>query len=400
MATTDDGLDSIPEENATGAAETDQTDFGLLKITFSFYREYSFYGNVVISPIICILGLGGNTIGMRVLWRDCRNQKLSIFRYLFALMLFDNIFLLGGLFINVIAMVEIYDWYLANWIFTYTSFGSGYVDFVIFHTSSVLLIVMALERLNALVRPFTVKRSWFSKYPLKIIVSIFVSSALIILPYPFCFEVIASEYENKTFYLLTPKSDIRYFYEQYSFAENVVSSIYPIIMLGINIAIPIAYCRVLKQRKMDLPNVSSNDTQQFKITLMVLWIAVMYILLSIPKIFLQTLIFIDSDYNFSGKYFLTFYVFTFTGDILARLNAANDFVIYILISKRYRRILRVMLCRCCISAEEYKNYSDIFMSVSQTLSKQNSAYASHKCDSNRQPRISVIDGVELRHSPR
>ena len=386
--------------NTTTLQYGNPTEKGVFEIPLEFFLQYSFIGNVIVTPIICIMGICGNSLGVYVLKRECRHQELGVYRYMLALMVFDNIYLLLGLAISTTSIIEVFDWYLANMLITHFTYVAGYLDLVIYHTSSVLLTVMALERLNALVRPFTVRRSWLSKYPLRLIAAIFVFSVVYILPYPFCFETttVKSSQDNLTMHVLQVKPEVAEFYVKYSFVETIVSCLYPIVMLVINIAIPIAYRRVVQQRKMDLPNVSTKDTQQLKVTLMIVWIAVMYILLAIPKIFMQSLIFIDGDYNFDGKYSLTFYFLVFTGDIFARLNAANDFFIYVLVSERHRKMLKFMLCKCCISSDNF--FSDIYRSASQVFSRGNNVTSVPKFEqaSGRSTQISVIEELELSYT--
>ena len=319
-------------------------------ISFMFYLRYHFYVNVIVSPLICVLGLSGNVVGMRIVWEDLNKRNCSTYLYMFALMVFDSTLLFTGLVIGIISIIEQYDWFLANIIFTYFSFIAGYVDFVVFHSASVLLIIMSLERLFALTSPFEVRLSLLSRYPRRIVLIIFILAVFINMPFPFCFEIISIKgYSNKSFVNIRIKSDLATFYEQYSLAETILSCIYPIILLFINIILPIIYCSLANQRKRSLPNGStSTHLHQYKVTILVLTIAISYVVLSIPKIMLQTLIFIDPDYGLNGVFSFTFYFFTITGDLLARLNAANDFFIYLMVSKRYRKILFYFCCgRCC-----------------------------------------------------
>ena len=92
------------------------------------------------------------------------------------------------------------------------------------------------------------------------------------------------------------------------------------------------YCRVMNKRRALQSCNSKQDSQQLKVTIMVILIAILYVLLSIPKLMLQTLFFMDNQYNFDGAYMQTFFFLTFTGDLFARINSANDFFIYVLVS--------------------------------------------------------------------
>lgn len=318
---------------------------GIFEIPLEFFEPYSLIINAVVTPLICVIGLCGNGLGVFVIWKDCKVQTQSIYRYMFALMVFDIVYLLVGLLLGIVSIIQAYDWDLANVILMHIVFGTGYLDMAVYHTSSVLLLVMALERLNALLRPLTVKHTWLSIYHRRIIGLVLGIVAVSVLPFPLCFTIVSQTFLNHTTLNIQTKPELLEFYDKYSIVEAVVSCVYPILMLGLNIAIPIAYCRALYRRRTQLPNISSNDSQQLKVTMMVLWIAVLYTLLAVPRIFLQTLIFVDERYDYDGIYGLTFYFLTFTGDVLARLNSANDFFVYVLVSERYRKLIVEMFYR-------------------------------------------------------
>lgn len=332
------------------------------ELPFEFYMDYSFYLNAVISPIICVIGFVGNILGIYIMWKDSKNQNMSIFLYMLALMVLDMIYLGLGISMTIYVIIEQFDRFLGNMLHIYSAFPNGYIDYTLYHASSCLLIIMSLERLHALACPFTLKQSILSKYPYVIIFSITIFFAIFILPFPFCHyaEALPDFFEpNKTVYFLKIKPDMRQFADAYFFLETIFAYFYPGAMLALNTAIPIIFHRVVKRRKETLKNKkeSSKDTQQVRVTLMVMWVSFLYILLAIPKIFQQTLVFLDPRYNFDGIYGLHFMFFTFTGDVFARLNAANDFFVYILISDRYRKILKNMFCKTSLPAQDYVSES-------------------------------------------
>lgn len=334
----------------------DDDDYGIFGITREFTDNYDIVIHVYVNTAVCILGLFGNTLGIMVLLKDIQCSRASIYRYMLALMVFDNVYLFLGLASSAVAIIKAYDFYLHNFINNHFPFVSGFLDMMAFHVSSIILIIMALERLNALVRPLQVKHSCFSKCPVKIILLVFVGVVVYLLPFPFCFEVLDSkDQENKTLYFLQTKPDFFDFYTNYNLVETVITCLYPVALLVINIAIPIFYCRAVQKRKTDLRS-SSYDNQQLKITFVVLWLAFLYTVFATPKVFSQCLIYIDYNYQFDGKYAPTFFFLLFTGNLFQTLNAANDFFVYILISKRDRNILRFIICEKCISAEERKTF--------------------------------------------
>lgn len=373
----------------TGNIYTENGDNGMFGITQEFSHAYEYVVNVYINSVVCVLGLLGNTLGVHVLRKDLKNRT-STYRYMLALMLVDNVALVLGIVNSILTIIGLYDIYLHNFITNHLPFVSAFVDSTSFHGSSIILLIMSLERLNALIRPFKVKQSWFSNYPDKTIILIFIIIIVFLLPFPFSFEVLSfTNHENRTVYILRTKPSHINFYNIYNFAETLITCVYPVVLLFINIAIPIVYRHVVQKRKSEL-RTSSNVNQQLRITLVVLWLAISYTMFLIPEIFLQCLIYLDYNYQSDGKYAPTFYFFLYTGDLLHRLNAANDFYIYILISERERKIIRYMFCKQCVSEEDLR----ISRHTSTSSQRTKSQYITEKDPSKNQPVINVIDYME------
>ena len=352
------GAMSLNTTHATVQTTTRQG--GMFDLTFAFHEQYMFIVYAILTPIICVIGLCGNGLGLFVVWHDFKHQKPSVYRYMFALMIFDNVYLVVGVTLGAVTILQEFNWDLANVLLVHLTYGTGYLDSLIYHTTSVLLIVMSLERLNALLRPLSFNQSWLCRYPIRIVCLTFVVLAIAILPFPLSFEIVPWKYFNRSAIFLQVKPEFLEFYIHYSFGETILSCLYPVVMLILNIAVLIAYGQYVHRRRAHFATASTIDSQQLKVTLLVLWVTVLYTLLAAPKIFLQTLIFIDSNYDFSGKYWLTFYFLTSTGDLFARLNSANDFFIYILVSGRYRKLLSAMFDKCCLRKRTYRSFSDIF----------------------------------------
>ena len=124
------------------------------------------------------------------------------------------------------------------------------------------------------------------------------------------------------------------------FVETLILHyIAPLILLFFNIALVIAYRRFVSNR----PKTSNNGDNQNRITLVVLGVASLYLVLTLPVLFIQTLGFKDPDYKISGVYESTFKFFIDLGDLFAQIYAATDFFVYILLSKQYYLIFTSML---------------------------------------------------------
>ena len=377
---------NMPTENATGIPMSSSLPKSPFALHQDVFNLYAIIVNAICTPIVAIFGLCLNGVGIFVLWNDLKFNKQSIYRYMLALMVFDNIYLIVGLILGTVSIINEFDFDLANILFMHGSYLTGYLDMVIYHASSAILVVMASERFKALVWPLAFKQSCLARYPWTIIISIFVLGILFASPFPLSFDVITINRGNKTILGIRRKEELIDFYDWYNLIETLVSGVYPIVMVFLNFAIPIAYCRVMNKRRALRSNNTQQDSQQLKVTIMVILIAMLYVLLSIPKLMLQTLFFMDNQYNFDGAYVQTFYFFTFTGDLFARINSANDFFIYVLVSRRYRNILYRIVMKYVACSKKYKNLNDIFRNANSDVietEKQKSM-----------TQISVVDGSE------
>lgn len=335
---------------------------GAFEVSLDLYFKFGFYSNNIASPIIIFIGLFGNVIGFYIMLYDKQWKTMSIYVYMLALFIIDILYLLQSLIICTFTIIETFDWALANRFMVPFSFAGGFIDFFTFHVGSLFLFIMSIERLHALVSPFTFKQSKLSNFPFRIIFGVVIAFFLLILPYPFCFYTEEFlDFYNNTFLLILTKPEMSEFNKHYGFVESILSLIYPIIMLLVNFAIVIAFRRFQLRRQVNLKN-SSENNQQLKITIMVVCVTTLYVLLSVPKVFIQILTFVDDNYNFYGMYSPTFYFYMSLGDLFARLNAANDFIIYVLVSKRLRRLIRIRFCKSCISEQELKDWSEFQVS--------------------------------------
>lgn len=334
----------------------DVNDKALFTITEESYEKFSFLSNTCLTPLICALGLTGNCMGFGVLRHEQR--KLPVYVYMCALTFFDGAYLLVGLIRSIPRFLELSDKYLANAIETHEQLGSIYLDMVLAHTSTAMILVMSMERLLALVRPFTVKDMLISKYPLRVIALCLCVNLIFLLPYPICFEV--QSYmgeENRTEYYLQFKPETQEFMDRYMVVQTTVDYYFPgVAILLINVAIPVAYSRTLREQSSTLQSAIGN--QHTKITLTVLCITLMYFLLSLPNLFIKTLAFVEPGYSFDGKYQLAFWLFIDVSNLFAYLNAANDFVIYILVSKHYRKLFKTLYCSCLGDSETFDSLED------------------------------------------
>lgn len=340
----------------------------LIQVSTDTFRVFSLVANVILTQIICVIGLVGNSIGLIVLWRDPNKKKLTIYTYLFALMVIDTIFLAIGIYYSINDIIEYYDRYLGNIIKRHVWIAKAYTLTLHKHLLAVLLIIMSTERLMSLLRPYDVKNFCLSKYPRTITVLSSIITAVYLIPMHAGFRIESHNDEfNKTVYSNTVDPGYFETFVIVMYVETaVLHYVAPLTVLVLNILTALCFSRFVRQRQSKIRSESGCDNQR-RVTIIVFCVAALYLLLSLPNLFLQTLIFIDDSYSFYGQYNLVFYLFMDLGDLFVRFNAATDFIVYILVVRRYRNICKAMFCKCNSVRDE--TFSDLALVSSSTKSQ-------------------------------
>lgn len=333
MATTIQDAATISDITKTGNfTENDSTP--IFNISETFLKQYRFVIGVILTPVVCTLGLLGNYLCFRVLRKTTMKRRMSIFVYLLARMITNIAYLALGLFLSINEIIFINDFYLGNYIWTHAGAIKAFVDIVLNHISAFLLIIMSLERLWLFIHPLTHQESCLSKYPRTVLFSGILVFCIYALPFPLRFRRV--DYltsDNITTYSLTVDPDFKHLFEITQFVETVVLYyIDPFTVLFTNFAIMFAYSRYLKQKTIILKKCKCDGKNQVKITVLVVYVCVMYIILSLPNLFIQTLLLADDRYSIDGKFSKILFLFYLTGDLFARINASIDFIIYMFAS--------------------------------------------------------------------
>lgn len=306
-------------------------------ISKEFNEMYkSVVGNFV-SPMICVFGLIGNSFGLLALRREMQNQAQSTFQYMFALITFDIVLLLSGIVDGIFSLIDTFDNNSINGVLKYFDSVKMTIYFVNFHSSSALLITMAIERLNATVRPFKCKESCLFKYPKRIIFIIFASYLILNAPFAASFATRENVMNGTVNYDLkvypSPGNNLSIFAR----IEASICTSYSIVLVIINAAIAVNYLLIQRRRLVNLRSMSSRRNHTMKITVLVCWISIMYIVNLSPRFIHHMLTLIDNDFTPTGAKSYTHNFFVFNWNICARINAANDFLIYFMLFKRYRK---------------------------------------------------------------
>ena len=115
-------------------------------------------------------------------------------------------------------------------------------------------------------------------------------------------------------------------------------------LVPVSVAIPL---QLYRASKLNLTLNNNISKQQKKVTITVMAITTLYIFLSIPFVVSKILQNVDPDFNMQGRYRLYFWFIADLGRCLGYLNAANDFLVYFIVSNYYRMVFKAMYCQSC-----------------------------------------------------
>lgn len=337
-----DTVSFLPVNNSTFRFQEKQPIFF---ISPEFFSTFTYLVNIILTPVVCIIGLTGNGMGLYLLSKEPSGRTLTFNTYLKALLWVDSLYLVLGI---IIAIVDVINLHLDNGNFLGAHFEPYkiFFDALISVLSVCMVIILSLERLISLLRPFTVKSFFLSRHPTTVIFITFIISAGSIVFLPMTTTVITfKNFQNETEYMLGLKPEyqkVQYWYSIVFIA--VVHNIFPGLVLILNISILISFLRYTRKQATNLRSNKSKDNQG-KITIIVVCVAGLYVILSIPNVFSQVLSYIDNDYNIDGLFKFFFFFFLHLGDFLLRVNAAADFLIYLVVNSNFRSSLKTKCCK-------------------------------------------------------
>ena len=340
-------MSAISINNSTVTADNSASDTVLI-LSQNFLQTYDLITNVIITPIVCVVGVVLNGVGLHLLRQDSNTNSQSFQFHMLTLLIVQTATLIFGFLRSVPDIIETYDFNVGNYIDVQMRLYVVYIDKVLNHMSTCILLAMSIERLCLLVKPFTFKEYLITKRPkLTISVASLIGAAYLI-PFVFCFEVEPIiNAENITTYRVATIPHCRECITYVLYVETfMLRLISPALVLILNIAIPIAYYRVLKTQKPFFDKGASREHNLKRLTAVLLAIMLLYLLLSVPDLLAQILSFAHSEYSFDGKYRNVYYFFINLSNLFMNVNAGCAAIVYICASKRIWVLFKTRCCQC------------------------------------------------------
>ena len=308
------------------------------------YQYFAYLCYTFMIPSICICGFAGNSMAIAVLYRTARQFKQSIYIYMCALTIFDTVYMIISLLRSVLAIIKNLNIVFHNHIFRHGSLVLLFFDMSISDSSVFMLIILSVERFIAIRNPMGVKGVLIAKMPFAFILGS--CGFVICLTVPLFFflditEVVRSD--NLTDLQYTPKPTMIDALTYYIGIHSVLLNYIPfIIILALNIAIPIQYS--ISAKRLAMSAFSNSADNQLRLVATVFVVTLMYTVLALPQICIETLSVIDERYSLRGPERHMFLLVEDVNNVLTNLNMAIDFIIYILMSRVYRKRFMAMFC--------------------------------------------------------
>ena len=324
-------------------------------ISKSVYETFKSAVWLGLVPTSCLIGIGGNGLGVWFVVNRKLNQPFMI--YLLALMATDFIYLIMELFSSSVVIMERFDLPLAVYWNCYVARPFLLVKSITYSICVHLITTMSIERLLNIVFPFKLKFCSLQKYTVLNILGIACLN-IAVMALSFFMQEPKVTTDNKGDILTCISGPTNWTNENYSFVKHYTLVIFVVVrfapgilatMSNIMIAIYLALYR--KRRASLLANSTSGGgyPNQGKTTLILLVLSIFLILSLVPSSVGTLLMRFSPELYRQGKsQYYTNALLVDIGLCLRVVSAANDFFIYVVLVKSSRTLVKQMLmAKCC-----------------------------------------------------
>ena len=345
------------DRNLDGGKESWEIQHNLSEDTI---KMFAFVSNTIIIPVLCVVGIVSNGVGISVIWWDVHRKTMATFLYLFAVIVFDIMLMIGGLVKTAPWIVYLFNKDLSYHIRAQMKLATVFVEMTFTFSTRAVLCVVSFERLLSLIRPpYVMKHIWVTKYPVRIISTCFIFTAIFLLPIPFNSEIVQKDHKNKTVYVLQYKEHINLM-KIYMNIVDGLQEVFPVIFLVV-LSFLILWKFYYNNKESDYKFSLHSKVMKTKdkvVTLMVMALAITHIALSLPTVVVKCLQVLDEDFHTHGKYGQTICFITDLCSVLMYVNAASDCFAFCIASKCFRTHFARKWKTCCTHKLENVHQSD------------------------------------------
>lgn len=312
-----------------------------------FQERSRFWVQRVLVPIIMIIGVIGNTMTIFIMTQ--RRMRSSTNWYLAALAIFDMCYLVFSFILSIQHYPHIHDahfyfyWKLWPYLITFTDASSN--------SSVWITVTFTIERYIAVCYPMKGKVLCTESRAKKMIIIVFLSSFLITLPTAFewnIIEVVNSQNATEIRAVYSELGLNPIYVSVYYWIVSVLFIIIPIILLAVFNAFLIQSVHSSKTQRKTMTRrreTGEQARQESKITVMLIAVVILFLFCQLPT----AVILLYGSFHHVEPGSNEDYLLRGLGNIfnfLVALNAAGNFVVYCLLSQKYRRTLLMIFCPC------------------------------------------------------
>lgn len=303
----------------------------------------SFLG-IYVFPVLTILGIVGNGMSIIVLMqKKMRDSTTSI--VLAGLAFSDMMFLIFNAIRKSTAIVERYDQTAADTFNATTFYYLFYLKTAFSRVSTMLVVVISTERFIAVLFPFKVKML-VTRTRMTLVVAmayVLTLGSLAALPFQYTYTYIRGKaYISQTAFALKNVDSLK-IYNEY-FLPIVFRHIPVVIVLILNTAIVVSLRRSNQFRHSTKDD--KRKDEQSKITRTLLTVALVFLVCLLPGDALLVCSLVVEGFQFFGLYHNLFLALSDICLLFEMINACLNFVIYMVMNKRFYDRAAVLFCGC------------------------------------------------------
>ena len=297
----------------------------------------------ILMPIVCIIGFTGNFLSVGVLFQT--HDKNAFSTYLKALTLSDMAILLFGFAQSVSKVLQDYlkdlSTAIDSWVHLIVNFG-------IFNFarsfSSLLITVLSIDRCVSIAFPLNIKEFILEKYPKSTVAILLVVEVILRTP-TITWTYVKSYVDctNTTIYFLAYRdwSKDPILRQGFYWFLIICDMLLPVlIVIFMNTSILVCLKRRPKLTASSKKKEAKGAFEQNKILVTLMILSLFYVFSVLPYMSAYILAALRPDFTLATKEFYLYSVMIETNILLVALNAANDFIIYILSSNRFRALFK------------------------------------------------------------